>query len=56
MIRHHLHRGRGGQNPEAFPLGIVSSFDIVAERLDPDRCSRRDPSAGVSEGLLWFGK
>jgi CBS domain-containing protein len=37
MIQHHHHRVVvvDGRDPEAFPLGIVSSFDIVAEMARP---------------------
>ncbi|OHB63209.1 MAG: hypothetical protein A2Y76_15410 [Planctomycetes bacterium RBG_13_60_9] len=37
MIRKHHHRVVvvDDKNPEAFPLGIVSSFDIVAEMARP---------------------
>lgn len=37
MIQHHHHRVVvvDDRNPEAFPLGIVSSFDIVAEMARP---------------------
>ena len=37
MIQHHHHRVIvvDGRDPEAFPLGVVSSFDIVAEMARP---------------------
>ena len=37
MIQHHHHRVVvvDEQDPDAFPLGIVSSFDIVAEMARP---------------------
>jgi CBS domain-containing protein len=37
MIQHHHHRVVvvDGRDPEAFPLGVVSSFDIVAEMARP---------------------
>jgi CBS domain-containing protein len=38
MIQHHNHRVVvvDGKNPDSFPLGIVSSFDIVAEMARPE--------------------
>ena len=38
MIKTHYHRlvVIDGKDPEAFPLGIISSFDIVAEMSKPD--------------------
>jgi CBS domain-containing protein len=37
MIQHHHHRVIviDKDDPDAFPLGIVSSFDIVAEMAKP---------------------
>jgi CBS domain-containing protein len=37
MIQHHHHRVVvvDSKDPDAFPLGIVSSFDIVAEMAKP---------------------
>jgi CBS domain-containing protein len=38
MIQKHYHRlvVADKENPEAFPLGIISSFDIVAAMANPD--------------------
>lgn len=38
MIQNHYHRlvVIDGQDPDAFPLGIISTFDIVAEMAKPD--------------------
>ena len=38
MIQKHYHRlvVIDDKNPEAFPLGIISSFDIVAEMAKPE--------------------
>jgi CBS domain-containing protein len=38
MIQNHHHRlvVIDGEDPQAFPLGIISSFDIVAEMAKPD--------------------
>lgn len=38
MIQHHHHRlvVVDRENPDAFPLGVISSFDIVAEMARPD--------------------
>jgi CBS domain-containing protein len=37
MIKHHHHRlvVIDDQEPDAFPLGVISSFDIVAEMARP---------------------
>ncbi len=37
MIKHHHHRlvVMDDKDPDAFPLGIISSFDIVAEMARP---------------------
>jgi len=38
MIKTHYHRliVIEGKHPEVFPLGIISSFDIVAEMAKPN--------------------
>ncbi|MCQ3936273.1 MAG: hypothetical protein DPW18_04410 [Chloroflexi bacterium] len=38
MIQHHYHRlvVIDNEDPDAFPLGVISSFDIVAEMARPD--------------------